>query len=90
MNKEINEIIQNRIEDIYQSGEYIYQAKELEEILNYITDLQQKIDKAIKWCECVVNCQTTAGDLPNGTHTDMGYCNDLAMPLLDILKGDEQ
>lgn len=42
MDKEINEIIQNRIEDIYQSGEYIYQAKELEEILNYITNLQEE------------------------------------------------
>lgn len=42
MTEDIKEIIQNRIEDIYQSGEYIYQAKELEEILNYITNLQNK------------------------------------------------
>lgn len=48
MNKDIKETIQNRIEDIYQSGEYIYQAKELEEILNYITNLQEENQKLVK------------------------------------------
>jgi hypothetical protein len=46
-NKEIEEMIQNRIEDIYQSGEYIYQAKELEEILSYIEQLENNRNKAI-------------------------------------------
>lgn len=54
-----------------------------------IEDLQQRIAKAVEWCECVINCETTAGDLPNGTHTDMGYCLDLAEPLLNILKGED-
>lgn len=47
-NKEIVEMIQNRIEDIYQSGEYIYQAKELEEILSCIKQLEKRIYKARK------------------------------------------
>lgn len=45
MDNEINEMIQNRIDDIYQSGEYIYQAKELEEILIYITNLQSQLEE---------------------------------------------
>ena len=67
--------------------------KESEEAVYYWQERcdieQRKINEAIKWCECVINCKTTGGELPNGDFTDMGYCSQLAFPLLDILKGDE-
>ena len=63
MNENIKEIIQNRIEDIYQSGEYIYQAKELEEILNYITNLQNKYEKALQiLVDSYMPCELECGD----------------------------
>lgn len=71
-----------------------YSAKIL---LNYITNLQkenenykQRNEKAIEWCECVVNAKYTSDKLPNGKTTDMGYCLDLAKPLLNILQGGDE
>lgn len=45
-------MIQNRIEDIYQSGEYIYQAKELEKILSHIEQLEtdyKEANESVTW-----------------------------------------
>lgn len=49
MKDEIKEILQEIIDDIYQSGEYTYQAKKLEKVLDYITNLQE-IEKEHKNC----------------------------------------
>jgi hypothetical protein len=56
-----------------------------------IEQLESIRKEAIEWCKCVINSKTTAGELPNGKRTDMGYCLDLAEPLLNILnKGDNK
>jgi hypothetical protein len=69
-------------------------TKSKAQMINLYLDLQQKVEQlesirkeAIEWCKCVVNSKTTAGELPNGNRTDMGYCLDLAEPLLKILEG---
>ena len=67
-------------------------------IFKYVDELEKRVEQlenirkeAIEWCKCVVNSKTTVGELPNGKHTDMGYCLDLAEPLLKILEeGDNK
>lgn len=54
------------------------------------TDYKSRNEKAIEWCKCVINSKTTVGELPNGKRTDIGYCLDLAEPLLNILKGVDE
>ena len=66
-----------------------YMTNEIRKEENKNHDLQQRIDEAVEWCEYVINCKTSSGMLPNGVRTDMGYCLDLAEPLLKILKGDD-
>ena len=44
MKDEIKEILQDVIDDIYQCGEYIGQAKKLEIALDYITNLQEEYE----------------------------------------------
>ena len=44
MKDEIKEILQDVIDDIYQCGEYIGQAKKLEKALDYITNLQEEYE----------------------------------------------
>ena len=54
MNKEeMENHLQLMIDDIYQSGEYISRAKELEEILEYIKQLQQENEQLKKQKEKV-------------------------------------
>lgn len=42
MKDETKEILQDVIDDIYQCGEYIGQAKKLEKVLDYITNLEKE------------------------------------------------
>lgn len=76
-------------------NDYLLANDEIKALLNYITNLQKenedyksRNEKAIEWCKCVINSKTTVGELPNGNRTDMGYCLDLAEPLLNILQGE--
>lgn len=99
MTEEIKEILGslNKIAKAELFPEDLLTYKECDILLNYITNLQkenedykQRNEKAIEWCECVVNAKYTAGKLPNGKTTDMGYCLDLAEPLLNILQGGDE
>ena len=67
----------------------LYANDEVVSYANACIDLKGKIDKAIEWCECVINAELTYDKLPNGKYTDMGYCLDLAVPLLNILQGED-
>ena len=69
-------------------------TKFTEDYINYLIKenkrLNNTINKAIEWCDAVINSEFTYDKLPNGEYTDMGYCLDLAKPLSKILKGDEE
>lgn len=78
-NKEIEEMIQNRIDDIYQSGEYIYQAKELEKILLYIEQLEKELkeeqEDSYKQSEWLVKKQKKIEQLENNRDKAIKYIN---------------
>lgn len=61
-----------------------------EDLIEKYQDYKSRNEKAIEWCECVVNAKYTSDKLPNGETTDMGYCLDLAEPLLNILEGGDE
>ena len=75
-------------EDLQQKVEQL--EKELQTNVNKCNQLENIRKEAIEWCKCVINSKTTAGELPNGKRTDMGYCLDLAEPLLKILEGGDE
>ena len=63
-----------------------YIQKEVHKLQQKVEQLENIRKEAIEWCKCVINSKTTSGELPNGKRTDMGYCLDLAEPLLKILE----
>ena len=65
-------------------------APDADEVIEELERLNNIINKAIEWCDAVINSEFTYDKLPNGEYTDMGYCLALAEPLLKILKGDEE
>lgn len=77
-NKELN-----RMCELY--GQSLYNT-DLTKAEKRVEQLENIRKEAIEWCKCVINSKTTAGELPNGKRTDMGYCLDLAEPLLKILE----
>ena len=79
-----NQNLKNQLDFIDEQNKYIDKLEKM------IKDYKSRNEKAIEWCECVVNAKYTADKLPNGKTTDMGYCLDLAEPLLNILQGGDE
>lgn len=80
--------LHDEITNLQKENEDLKKLKERYQLKKEI--YKQRNEKAIEWCKCVINSKTTVGKLPNGNLTDMGYCLNLAEPLLNILQGGDE
>lgn len=81
MNHSIKGILQDLIDDIYQGGEYIYQAKTLEKVLD-------RIDKTINKLNTVINIENKESSYDRFFGDNTYLINELKN-IKNILEGDD-